>query len=226
MNGKSVGQAVASLFCTVIACSLLTACQPDPYPSAKYDDMVDRSLLTSDPCGPPCWYGIEPGDSREQTLQQLEEISVVDASTLKIEEETVVWHSTIPAEVGYGMLTFYDDELVTITYELQYQLTLEQLISVYGEPDGTHLFVFRGTRGVQSRQSFYWPEKGLGATLFVEGDYGDLESVAADSTIQTVTYYFEQTSIEGVFRELHPEIQLEAFLKNYSHWDGYGPLEL
>ncbi|NIO00126.1 MAG: hypothetical protein GTN93_33480, partial [Anaerolineae bacterium] len=71
----------------------------------RHSAPVDTSLLSGDPCEPPCWQGLVPGVSTEEEVNEFIQTSeLVDRSTLfrgkttratgEIVGETVQWWST------------------------------------------------------------------------------------------------------------------------------------
>jgi hypothetical protein len=225
MAGRTTSKIVLGLLIAVVVGSLLAACQPDPYPSAEYDEFIDRSLITGDPCEPPCWYGIEPGDSEEDTIPKLEGIPFVDTSSIEIREDSIIWKDTIPAEKGGGYLELRQGQVEYVSCQLQYLLTMEEVIDVYGEPHGTSVNATRGAGGRWiTVLCIYWPQQGFEALIFFELEHNESAFILADTVIERIGYYEKQDTVEMVFQDLMPEVSLERAMQNYFQWKGYGPV--
>jgi hypothetical protein len=107
--------------------------------------LVDRSLLTGNPCGPPCWYGINPGESSEaESLNILEQIAFIDSTSIILNQASWIdgrtatlatFNCITPISRRCGTLTFVDELLVEISIPLLYELTFNQAVSELGPPD-------------------------------------------------------------------------------------------
>jgi hypothetical protein len=216
------GQSIRPLGAVLLS-ALIVACSYNTYPSAAYD----RSLITSEPCAPPCWYGIQPGDTQESAVNRLRELPFVDGATIEEQNGEVSWDDVIPGKSGGGTLTFRQGELATISYQLQYPLSLMELVDIFGEPHGFDVFTSRGTRGIETILYIYWPSQGLVATVPVDIEPSEMERTAPirpDSIVEVVAYYENQADIEAVFQELYADYPLEETMDNYYRWNGYVPL--
>ncbi len=98
---------------------------------------VDLSLLTGEPCEPPCWYGITPGLTRDEEMAAiLEGLPFFEADTIRWrpgpaitverKREVVDW--------GYGSVTvtLQDEVVTTIEVGLFYNVELGDPIDLYG----------------------------------------------------------------------------------------------
>ena len=110
---------------------------------------VDRSLLTGEPCGPPCWQGLLPGVSTEQEVYEfLKSSELVDRTTIyrgditlgsgKVVGVTLQWWSTAdmawsPRQFGneFDMRNGVVQEIMVF---LDCEVTLADLLERYGDP--------------------------------------------------------------------------------------------
>lgn len=166
---------------------------------------IDISLLTGEPCEPPCWYGITPGLTRDDEMADiLEGLPFFEADTIRRrpgptisvdrKREVVDW--------GYGSVTvtLLDEVVTTIEVGLFYDVELEDLIELFGDPDGYFAYLLPppdairiGPGCAQAEVQYIWPESGLMAvTSFETRDpprrSGKLFSGAERLYIHDVTY--------------------------------------
>lgn len=99
-------------------------------------DSVDKSLLTGEPCAPPCWYGLVPGESSaDEVVSTLKSLPFVDGDS--IIEDFITWKSSVMNTDDYvGYIRIEENKVELLSIELEYDLTLQELIDVLGEPAG------------------------------------------------------------------------------------------
>ncbi|NIO68352.1 MAG: hypothetical protein GTN71_04700, partial [Anaerolineae bacterium] len=111
---------------------------------------VDTSLLTGEPCEPPCWHGLVPGVSTEEEVDEFVRTSeLVDQTTLfrgditrgtgQVVGVSVQWWSRadmagVPRQFGNDF-TLEDGVLQYMTIFLDVEVTLEDLLERYGPPE-------------------------------------------------------------------------------------------
>jgi hypothetical protein len=110
---------------------------------------LDKSLLTGEPCEPPCWQGLTPGVSTEEEVYEFVRTSqLVDQTTLYIRDRTdatgevvglgVHWWSsanTAGARRQFGNNVMTKDGVVQeIMVFLDCEVTLADLLERYGDP--------------------------------------------------------------------------------------------
>jgi len=119
--------------------------QPTPNPTATPAfDFGDGGLLSNQPCGPPCFWDIEPGQTTEAEASQiLEKLGVLDDCLFfylpDTHEgvETNTW--SCPGNFGIGLRK--DLEVVTsVNFTLQKPIELQKIIEKYGSPDYVWVF--------------------------------------------------------------------------------------
>jgi hypothetical protein len=157
-------------FATGCACS--PSLPPYDLPTRVEDpDSVDKSLLTGEPCAPPCWYGLVPGESSaDEVLSTLRSLPFVDPDS--IDEDFISWESSV-SRAGYsiGRIRIEEGKIRAIDIDLEYDLTLQELIDVLGEPAGYEMIAHPsqpdgfGPTCYTHRVIFIWPENGLSAEL-------------------------------------------------------------
>jgi hypothetical protein len=110
---------------------------------------VDRSLLTGEPCQPPCWQGLTPGVSTQEEVEEfLRTSELVDQTSIfrgevtrgrgEVVGTTIQWWSTAnmsnsPRQFGNHSV-IKDGMLQYMTIWLDCEVTLEDLLERYGPP--------------------------------------------------------------------------------------------
>jgi hypothetical protein len=206
----------------VTSCSKRQA-QEDTLPEIDQVENVDKGLMTGDPCGPPCWQGIEPGDPKSQVLDLLEEISIVDDASIHSQPGETSWNN--------GYISWSEDERVEkILYFLEYRLELQDLIAVRGEPDGFTYVTPMHPGEEFGHLNLYWPEQGFGVSVASSVDARDVTKVAPvnpDSLVRSVYYFDPVPDAETYFlKYIGPPDEGRAVLDFYGYypWNGYTPL--
>ena len=131
--------------------ALLGACHPEgsqatPTTRPTVDPShIDRSLLTTDQCSPPCWYGLEPGKSTELDVETaLRGLEFVDADSIRHDKTSwvdgriaklIVFDCRAPVSRRCGVLTLVDRILVEIGLPILFEVTFERVVDELGKPD-------------------------------------------------------------------------------------------
>lgn len=200
---------VFRLGCTLVSLGALASCART---------VIDRSLLTSDPCGPPCWQGIVPGTSpAEDAAQVLAGSAFVAPDSLRRQEldgklALLTWASSSGAE-GINSMSFCNDRVWTVHLVLGYGLTAEEVIARFGEPEGMQ--IAGGSLPEDTSLSVFlnYPDLGIRLEAAVPIELGEL---LPTTEVVSVTYF----DPEAVFQDLCP-----APIQNGLPWRGYGDVE-
>ena len=99
--------------------------------------MVDQGLVTGEPCAAPCWQHITP---RVTTYQEasglLKNNPLVKGESLDLTSLDYMWWQSSASSPGVnGWISFRDGLVNQITVDLEYPLTVGQVIALLGEPD-------------------------------------------------------------------------------------------
>lgn len=197
---------------------------------------ADWSLLTGEPCEPPCWQGLTPGQSTEhETAAFLESSDYAEGSSLWQDRtgcgEITYWRSPIAYARNQpisGWTSNYlcasNGTLKAVMVYLVYDLTLEQLLDRYGPPEA-----FRAhSAGVPERPyvevNLYYPGHGFMCQLELPIDCVQLHS----ETEVVRAWYFPPTSLEALVdpRDGVPFPPREYMRDVLQDWQGYGPIEV
>ena len=212
----------------VLIAPLSTGCgEPPP---------LDMSLLTGEPCEPPCFRGLTPGVSTHEEVNEFIRTSgYVNPQSLYVSAlrhgdgqrvgVSIDWHSRFG---GYGSSNDFIIEggvLKHITINPDYPLTLERLIERYGPPEK----YVANLRGVERRWidvTLYYPTHGFTVDLVRRLDDTTL---APESKVVSVWYFraaplerFIELACEGGIYGGTPDDRLESL----RDWPGYGAIEV
>lgn len=154
-----------------------------PAPSLLADPALDdASLTTSEPCAPPCWRGITPGETGwDEALAIIEAAQDIAETEVQPDQETdavgVVWRP-----VGSGgfccRIDAVDGETVSfIRLRLEPTQTLEAIIAEFGEPD--YAAATRSARRPdEAVVDLLFVDIPLLVTVFVPGADGDIDAAS------------------------------------------------
>lgn len=198
--------------------------------SGELARLVDKSLLTGEPCAPPCWYGITPGITSDteavEILTKLEFVNPdsVDLKRSKSGEGTIAWR-TIFTENESNMIGVFSDQH-GIVYrididELWYQVTLQELIDTLGEPSGimTHRIRFPDGWSDCMTVHIVWFDKGLEVTVgSISLTEEAVSHIGPNLHVSEVTYFPSTSSLEG-----YTAMQTDPYSpeNRFAEWDGF-----
>ena len=132
--------------------------------------LADASLLTGDPCAPPCWRNIIPG---ETTLDEaLEIVGAIDGLTL-MQQSDQAFQFGRPNGPACCQISADESAAVNaIILQFAPRMTIGEAVEIYGEP----LF-FRGQPYTDTEAIlwFYYPERFSMIQAVVPGEDADLE---------------------------------------------------
>lgn len=176
----------------------------------------DGGLLSHEPCGPPCFYGITPGKTTQLEVSQvLEDLGILDtcqfltlpSTSPKNEGESRDWQ----CERGFGIEIRQDTQLVkSIYFRIDEPIEMQKIIEKYGNPDVIEVLemgfvdapsVSAAVYFVKSRMVLPLPE--------VEGTYYPISSTTSVNRI----VYRDDQSLQD---------QMERWSDIITPWEGYG----
>ena len=196
---------------------------------------LDTSLLTGEPCEPPCWQGLTPGVSTEDQVNEFLRTSpFVQRTTIyrgsvtrgaEIVGVSIDWLSTANVQGARAINSFHveDGVLQDIIVYLDSGATLEELLEVYGPPDG----ILAGRTRVESTRVdvvLLYPEHGFIAFLSLPAHDPSLQP---DSRLSWL-WYFRAAPLDR-FLELAREAGFfsgSVDVESFRNWEGYGPIQL
>ena len=198
---------------------------------------VDTSLLTGEPCEPPCWQGLTPGESTENdVLEFIRATRYVDPRTMyrgkvyrggEVVGLSMQWRSTAARSRNVESNAFLIEGgvLQSIIMHPDYDLTLESLLERYGSPEKFRAYVAGFDRPYVSLR-IYYPTHGFTAQLELPIDDPWLRP---DSKVARLWYFraaplerFVELACDGGYFTGPPE----KVLARLGDWKGYGPIDL
>lgn len=243
MLSRSATKVIIQGLCySLLVLGLVSGCRTRPE--------LDTSLLTGDPCAPPCWHNITPGVSDEDNVRsQLENSPFVKKSTL---------HYTLTEEAGiplvrfswqapgrdyiylqngrvwqmerYNYIYLREGKVLRIEISLHGRVRLGEIVDKYGPPESIYASV--------GAAEFYWytitfnyPAIGLtleSFSLINPGDVADGTILVSEEMRITQAYYYTPTSLQKMLSEvlLLPPDRIEYFFANRQRWEGFGRYRL
>lgn len=217
-----------ALVSVYLMAGLFTGCKAQP---------IDKSLLTGDPCAPPCWHNIVPGISDEADVRsQLESSPLVRKGTLDYSlteeagEQLVKFHWQSPRGKRPNVIVLRDGKVLWIEIGLDYELTLGEIVNKYGSPES--IYAYAGCADFCWYSiNFDYPTMGLMLQSYSLADPGDV----ADGTVLiseevkiTTACYFAPASLQKILGEvlMLPPDRVEYFMTSRQKWEGFGRYRL
>jgi hypothetical protein len=191
---------------------------------------LDMSLLTGEPCEPPCWRGLTPGVSTEEEVLEYAASSrdLADSYRDTSAGRTVIqWqtHCAVTQRVD-NFLLIRDDVLSVVMVCLDYQFTLEQLLEAYGPPEKFRAN-WKGGSSIDAEVILFHPTSGLASRLELKPSDGGYD-LRPESKVMRV-WYFAPMSLDGLFDVAgwvpFPDKREDAEIV-LQDWQGYGLIEL
>ena len=195
-------------------------------PTIDVGSNYDDSLITVDPCAPPCWQGIVPYEStRQQAMSSLTELSFVDADTIESQPfsggEQIFWGSlSTSSDEHIGAIAVNTDgQVESIFTAVEYQLEIQQLVGVYGEPDIAYVRPWPPDIAPPDYSiELYWFEYGL--VSYSEIEKG--QSVEGNLLVSGVTYLMPVSTLQE-FLEVFPNRFEQEFIQD---WQGFDSIKV
>lgn len=136
---------VPTSLCGIVACflvvSLASCIATIPVTPESTFDVGDGGFLSEEPCGPPCFWGIVPGETTEaevkEVLQQRGVYATCETRVSKFEEGgrgiDCISQVYISFEQGDGLVQ-------SVYFKPSSSITVQEVVAKYGEPDGVLVY--------------------------------------------------------------------------------------
>lgn len=163
--------------------------------------LADASLLTGQPCGPPCWQGIVPGQST--LAEALDIVNALDGIVVMQQAEAAFQFGNLDSPPCCQISADETQTVSAIILQFAPEMTVGQALEQHGEP----LF-FRGQPYTESEAIlwFYYPDQFTMIQAIVPGVEGNLEA----SSPLVAAYYLTELDMSDA---------LEA--GTFTPWKGY-----
>ncbi|MHA2427599.1 MAG: hypothetical protein ACXADB_06215 [Candidatus Hermodarchaeia archaeon] len=178
------------------------------------DIYTDRSIITNEPCKPPCWYGITPNDTRSDQIKTLiSELSFLDMGSYRmrgsnywdpergeyLEGELIAVDCKFPNDQQCVGITVVDEVVKNVTSYLNYSVDFVRVLENFSIPDYLRVFEQSGLYPGCNIQLIYLEEQVVVASKLVGQDRDQLrcsiESVTQKDVslidVDSVIYYPE-----------------------------------
>jgi hypothetical protein len=174
----------------------------------------DGGLITGEPCGPPCFWGIEPGKSSQidayQMLMQrglIDDCTVIDQYQFAINDGVGGWDCKPGFKISYNQKTKIVED---VGFQLAPSVMLQDIIEKHGSPDYVGILALDGYEGLNLWVSIYFFD--LRITLPLGRHEGAEYDIMPTTLIDAVSYR-DKKSLENDF---------EIFRDEMIPWKGYG----
>jgi hypothetical protein len=187
---------------------LVAACAPEPQ-LLNENYLNDTSFVTGEPCGPPCWRDIVPGETSWQDARTIiEDDPTLDNWQQRADEDSerigAAWEQA-DGDLCCQMFSTENGETVElILLQTAPQETLQTVIDEHGEPS---YLIGETVTEDQGIVTLFYPDNPMIIYVFVAGETG---SISADSPVIGFAYL-----TENLMQELIETSELHA-------WEGFG----
>ena len=186
-------------------------------------NLYDQSWLTGNPCGAPCWYGLEPGvSSRDDSISKVKQIPFIDENTESSYYDSVSFRYKKPRDSNSVNLIFENNILDEIWFSPSYRITFEQAVEKLGNPDGYEIWLTPGGLYFGCRLDVSWEKK----SLILEYTTGDIFIISFGPNRDLCSNYGKRPLPRGILLEsvmiTNPSF-IESTIKggDFYSWNGF-----
>lgn len=184
---------------------------------------VDKSIITSLPCAPPCWQGITPGVTSSDTVMAiLSNSPIIEKGSIKQAGTTIsgglTWRWRSPGRRMQPGVNWQNGIVDTIRMGLTFDLSAQEVIEKFGNPEAVSV-----EEGGQPEHwywiiSFHYPSQGLEFKAYTSEFDKDIEKTTEVGAVLLFTPMTMQERIKEIEEELSSPFPTDYF----SDWKGYG----
>ncbi len=146
--------------------------------------LADASLVTAEPCGPPCWQGIVPGQTSLDAAAEI--IAALDGITILNADERGLLLSSQDGGPCCQIASIDGELVASILLQFAPQISISEVIAVHGEPPFVSGQPFTDA---EAALSFYYPDSQMLLYVVVPGVNGQLQ---ATSPVVSAIYATEE----------------------------------
>ena len=174
----------------------------------------DTNLIGNNNCNPPCWNEITPGQTnKDQATMAMHQINYEKGGELSVSDYGISWQERT---FGRVYAIEFEGNLVKLIRFPTERTSLEQILSLFGEPD--YLITEPGKgKGGGNFILIYYPNKGLAFTI----DLKSQKTVTADGSV-VGSWFLPPTDIRNAIGIIHGEEWIDEFMARIHNWNGYG----
>jgi hypothetical protein len=212
------------LLMALIFCNVITSCSIIGDGSARLPE-----VLSTNPCEPPCWYGIIPGETtHEEVLSLLPDLPFIKPETIQDWYDETGVH--IKSYTGASGVRFhYDEEQIVKVISINTRIrkfTLGDVISAIGSPEKV-----LAIQGMDSRPGLIYylisPERGIAFGGVIRPFDSRKEQAMIKQEYQVIgLHFFNPELLALVFTDFSiSSISEEVFRSGLQDWQGFGEID-
>ncbi len=196
------------LLLPAIVVLLMASCAPPPV--LRNEKLLnDDSLVSNEPCAPPCWRGITPGETEwSEALSILEDETSLVLDPVQEDQESnaigVQWKQT-EGDMCCQMISENGETVSLLFLQTAPDVTIGELFEAQGEPDYA---VGNAVTEDQAVVLMVYPDKQMVVLGFVPGAEGNLS---------------EDSEVIGIWYITPENMELFTQTNNLHSWEGYQP---
>lgn len=229
---------ISSKYSCLIFAVLLSSCTPfgfvkDPTPTPIQDpSLIDPTLITGEPCLPPCWHGIEVGvTGKEEVIQTISALSFIDFNSKRegdssiqfppgyedIKVELLVFDCKTPENKRCINMMFVDDRLVRLELFPNYTINLYDISELLGEPDLLGMHPQGRGGGIICNGFVVWSEQRL------EIEFSETREIDGRDLCRIISQNNDKLpkDVRAVFISIIPEEEVITPRSWYFSWRGF-----
>lgn len=172
--------------------------------------LQDSSLITGEPCGPPCWQNITPGQTSLSEAVAI--VTAIDGLEIVQSGESAFVFRQDAGAACCQVVSRAGETISTILLQIAPITTIGEVIAIQGEPQYVTGQPFSETEAVIM---LYYPEQNMLLSAMVPGQDGQLEK---SSPVVTVVY-----ATDEIFSEAFGSMPFDTwkgYLKYSEYMDG------
>lgn len=191
----------------------------------------DESIITQQPCAPPCWHGLIPGRSTQQDVHAALENDAFIPNWLIHEEPGLIRWQWSQNHQGYFLFDA-GGILRAMSISPNFRFSIEDMLALYGEPAAirqSRLMRTNSASTVAVQLSFYYPSQGLVLHLWLEDEPKESFVITAAIDGDEFELFQPSDSLEQFILQVHSRldpVDLDAFVDDELTlgWPGYGSI--
>lgn len=191
-HARKIGICAVILMC-------LTSCTFIPVTPESTIDIGDGGFLTGEPCGPPCFWGIIPGQTREseaiEILQERGVFETCEAFDKEAEGGARGMKCGSQVFIGFGQ---GDDVVQGVGFNPSSAITVQDVVAKYREPEGV-LVVPLGVHVIDAQLVMVYPDTLTWVRLpaqdeapYILESSTPVENIAYDMLFGELSYYEDE----------------------------------
>lgn len=192
-----------------------------------------QSVILTNPCDAPCWYGIKPGPADPwevyEVLNNLEDLSIEAVSAEYDRQDKLVsyyWFFVRPIEDNGGSINFDGDQVNAISILTTNSLTLGHLFGKLGEPEEYWKELGKGEQRDYLDVTLLYPSKGYAVEVILDYEAGVSQvKINKGTPVFRVTYFALEKYQELIQTKILIDKAVNARTGSMHQWVGYGEID-